>query len=95
MNDNDRILHSMMLTMQLAYHLHGGTQQHGKATKVARAVVNQTVARPDFPKKYRPYAAAIVAHRNPIDMVEKIYAMYALDNPDEVETGDEYMAVKE
>lgn len=73
-------LHSLLVSMQIAYLLHGGSAQHGQATKAIRHVANYALADKKFPRSLRPFVKIFVVAKNPMEIVTKTYAIYDAEN---------------
>lgn len=77
----DQILHNLMTDMQLAYYLalsDGASVE--QAVQKIRNVAKRAVKERTIPKRLFVYADVFVKYVDPLDLIEKTYQTYAVDN---------------
>lgn len=106
MQNDNLILHTLMLDMQLAYYwaflfdekgnARECTQetlptQEAVATKACKNVALNRIKQKAIPKRLYVYANAFAIYADPIQIIDNTYHLYHVDNAEEFEVSDESM----
>lgn len=106
MQNDNLILHSLMLDMQIAYYWtflfnEAGEErthtpenlaaQEANATKACKSLALRRIKNKAIPKRLYVFVNAFALHAEPIVIIDNTYHLYQMDNPEEFEVADAVM----
>jgi hypothetical protein len=77
------IMLDLIVTMQLAYYLHGGDENSAKATEVMRSVAIGAIKNKRIPRSLYFFASALAAPKDLKAFINQTHAIYEAENPGE------------
>lgn len=79
-NHDRTIMHNLIVTMQLAYYLHGGDNNFAKANEAMRDVALNAIKKKRIPRSMYVFASALASPKNLKDFMNQVHTMFEQEN---------------